>query len=148
VHPPAHKRILEAGLVLAIALGAGACGEETPVDVVPVFEGTPSQVVTTDSGQLRVAVRYWPQPQVVGLNAVELAMTDSAGQPVDGLTIDVFPWMPAHGHGASVQPTITSDRAGVFVASPLQLFMPGAWELRLTIGGAVSDTGTASLHVQ
>jgi hypothetical protein len=36
---------------------------------------------------------------------------------------------------------------GVFVASPLYLFMPGSWELRMTIGGTADDTATAAFEI-
>jgi len=55
--------------------------------------------------------------------------------------------MPSHGHGTSVTPAIIDDGGGVFVANPLYLFMAGEWQLRMTFGGAVNDTATATVEI-
>ena len=136
-----------AATALACAVLAG-CGAEAAPNGSPTFSGDPAQVITTESGALRIAVRFAPQPPVVGQDAVELVATDGAGNAAAGLTMEVFPWMPAHGHGASVQPAVTEVGPGVFVADPLYLFMAGSWELRLTIGGRAEDAGTATFDVR
>ena len=64
-----------------------------------------------------------------------------------GLGLEVVPWMPAHGHGTSVSPTITETAPGTFVATPLYLFMPGSWELRITTSGTVDDTAKAAFEI-
>jgi len=55
--------------------------------------------------------------------------------------------MPAHGHGTSVNPTITETAPGTFLAMPLYLYMPGSWELRMTISGTVDDTAKAAFEI-
>ena len=55
--------------------------------------------------------------------------------------------MPAHGHGTSVDPTVTETVPGVFLATPLYLFMPGSWELRMTMSGTVDDTAKAAFEI-
>ena len=52
-------------------------------------------------------------------------MTDAAGAPKDGLDLAVVPWMPAHGHGASVKPTIVAMGNGKYLALNVSFFMPG-----------------------
>ena len=134
--------------VAAIAT-ASACGVDgTPNTAPPTFAGDPDQSIVSDSGALRIAVRFAPEPLVVGSDAAELAFTDENGQPVTGLGLTVVPWMPAHGHGTSVNPMVTEATPGTFVASPLYLFMPGSWELRMTTTGAVADTATAAFELQ
>jgi hypothetical protein len=96
---------------------------------------------------LHVAVRWSPQPPAVGNAAAELAITDGAGTPMTGLSLAGLLWMPAHGHGASVQPELTEASDGVYVAAPLYFFMPGAWELRLTMSGSLDDTATVSIEL-
>ena len=101
----------------------------------------------SDSGALQVALRAAPDPFVLGQNVGQITVTDGNGQPVDGLTLSLLPWMPSHGHGTSVTPAIIDDGGGVFVANPLYLFMAGEWQLRMTFGGAVNDTATATVEI-
>ena len=113
----------------------------------PSFAADPDQTLMSDSGTLQVAVRYWPRPPSVGEDAAELSFTDANGAPVTGIGLTVVPWMPAHGHGTSVNPTVMETTPGTFVASPLYLFMPGSWELRMTTTGSVDDTATAAFEL-
>ena len=137
-------------LIFAATLAmASACGVDgAPDSGPPSFSGDPDQAVVSDSGALRIAVRFAPDPLVVGSDAAELAFTDSNGEAVTGLGLTVVPWMPAHGHGTSVNPTVTETTPGTFIATPLYLFMPGSWELRMTISGALDDTAKAAFELQ
>ena len=92
-------------------------------------------------------IRFAPDPPTAGEDAAQLVFTDATGAPVAGLDLSVVPCMPAHGHGTSVNPTITEATPGVFVAAPLYLFMPGSWELRMTTAGTVDDTAKASFDI-
>jgi hypothetical protein len=133
-----------AGACLAITLG---CGTESGAGAPPVFEGPVQQTIASASGQLHVGVRWAPRSPAVGQAAAELAVTDAGGAAVEGLSLAGVLWMPAHGHGASVQPEITETATGVFVATPLYFFMPGAWELRLTMSGSADDTATVAIEL-
>ena len=83
------------------------------------------------------------------MDAVELRVTDLAtGHAVDGLQIAATPWMPSMGHGASVVPTVTPRGAGVYDLADVDFFMPGSWELRLTLHGTLDDTATITFDVQ
>src|SRR5690348_2631025 len=120
--------------VAIVLLASGACGTD-PVDMTqpPSFGADPDEVLQSDSGNLTIAIRYAPNPPTVGTDAVQLSFADANGAPATGLGLAVVPWMPAHGHGTSVNPTVTETAPGTFVATPLYLFMPGSWELRMTI---------------
>jgi len=148
---PAFARAIERMLRLAPAIVVAACvgcGDASAPAAPPLsFGPDPDQMVTSDSGALTVAVRFSPDPPTTGEDAAQLAFTDASGAPVAGLDLSVVPWMPAHGHGTSVNPTVTETSPGVFVASPLYLFMPGSWELRMTVGGTVDDTAKASFEL-
>ncbi len=53
---------------------------------------------------------------------------------MDGATIKAVPWMPDHGHGTSVKPTVTpAGTAGTYNIANVYLFMPGLWQTTLTI---------------
>lgn len=118
-----------------------------PPAPAPEFSGPVQQTETSASGQLRVDVRWSPQLPAVGTAAAELAITEATGAPVAGLSLAGVLWMPAHGHGASVQPALNEAAPGVFIATPLYFFMPGAWELRLTMSGSFDDTATIAIEL-
>ena len=126
-----------------VACGGGAVPSGPP----PSFTAAPNQTLTSASGALRVAVRFAPDPPAVGSNAVELTFTDANGAEKEGLGLSVVPWMPAHGHGTSVDPMVTETTPGTFVATPVYLFMPGSWELRITTSGTVDDTAKAAFEI-
>jgi len=129
-------------------LATAACGGEPVPPAGPVsFAADPDQMLTSDSGALHVAVRFSPHPPAVGSEAVQLSFTDASGASVSGLAVSVVPWMPAHGHGTSVDPIVTEMAPGTFVATSVYLFMPGSWELRMTTSGAVDDTAKAAFEI-
>jgi hypothetical protein len=51
------------------------------------------------------------------------------------------PFMPDHGHGTGVKAVVTPTGSdGRYEVAPLYLFMPGYWEVTLTVQtGAVRD---------
>ena len=64
-------------------------------------------------------------------------------KPLDGVTIDVVPFMPDHGHGTSIDAVVTpaDSGAGEYSISRVNLWMPGLWQvtLRTQAGGATDD---------
>jgi len=125
------------------ALTAAACSSASPPAEVVGFTASPLVTATSAGGSLSVDVRTSPQPPIEGLQEAQVVVTDTAsGQPVDGLSLTVVPWMPAMGHGTSLVPTVTAKGNGVYEIDQLSLFMAGEWELRLTFDGAPpSNTG-------
>lgn len=92
------------------------------------------------SGILSVVLRTSPQPPPRGTVAAEMSVSQvSDGTPVDSLTLQVRPWMPAHDHGSSIVPKIASEGNGKYVVTNIDLFMPGHWELQTTFSGPVTD---------
>ncbi len=96
-----------------------------------------------------MVVRTAPQqPPSRGLQEVELAVTDaSTGAPETGLVLDVLPWMPAMGHGASIVTSVREDSPGIYVVTDVDLFMAGTWELRTNVSGAVTDYAAPSFEI-
>lgn len=84
-----------------------------------------------------------PAPPAKGDNTWEIQLVDAAGAPVDGAQIDVMPLMPDHGHGTSIDAVVTPARSGggKYSISPLNLWMPGLWQvtLRAEAEGATDD---------
>ena len=121
------------------ALALAGCGEAAPSDAV-TFDGAPELSVAGVQGHFVVGVRSSPSPPRRGTDAFQLRVTDvRTSAPVDGLTLTVTPFMPAMGHGTSVAPEVTAEGGGVYVARGVNLFMPGRWELRVALHGAVDD---------
>lgn len=135
-------------LAVATLLLAACSGAQPPLQTAPlVFAGAPAETVTSEGGQLDIAVRWSWSPPVVGYDAGELTITDTTGAPVTNLTLAIVPWMPAHGHGASVAPTVSETSSGVYVAAPLDFFMSGTWQLLTTITGPIDDTAQPSVDI-
>lgn len=132
-------------------LAAAACSDSGSADT-GTFATTPAAVLTTKAGSFRIAVHSAPDATPSrGVNALRLVVTKIAdGAPASGLDLDIVPWMPAMGHGASVKPSVApSTEPGVYTVSNVNLFMPGLWEIRATIGGATqADHATAQFEVQ
>jgi hypothetical protein len=133
--------------VLLLALGAcgGASGATDAGE--PGFPDTPLATVTSDSGQLTVAVRTDPQPPSRGVVAVRLTVTGADGAPMDGLALSVQPWMPEMAHGSSTTPSVTARGGGVYDLDDVYLAMPGTWQLRLTFDGPTPDHATPELQI-
>lgn len=91
-----------------------------------------------------------PGPPDVGDNTWELRVTQD-GNPVDDATVTVTPFMPAHGHGTSpadYQGTLSED--GTYEVGPFDLFMPGVWELTVTVTGSddTEDMATFTFELE
>jgi len=145
------RALVIASLVTAAGVAAAACSAGGSADT-GTFAATPATVLTSNAGSFRIAMHSAPDAQPSrGVNALRLVVTKVAdGTPAVGLQVDVVPWMPAMGHGASVKPSVTPGiEPGVYIVDNVNLFMPGLWEIRATIGGAAQpDHATAQFEVQ
>lgn len=80
-----------------------------------------------------------PAPPAKGNNTWTLEVTDAAGAPASG-TISVLPFMPDHGHGTSLGAEVTEEEPGRYTLDPVNLFMPGLWEITIGIGDGDTTT--------
>jgi len=142
-----------AAVALLAAVGCGGSGG-TPEAPPLTFGGPPALTVASGSGQLTLTLWWSPVQPTVGYDASQIAITGASGAPVSGATLTVVPWMSAHGHGASVLPTVSETAPGVYVAVPLDLYMSGSWQLRTRIqrdsgdgAAAIDDTAAPSVDV-
>jgi hypothetical protein len=143
-------RLGSVALAIAVASTGSACSGGGSGADTGEFTTTPAAVVTTDAGSYRIAVHSAPDAVPTrGNNSLRLVVTRASdGAVVSGLALDVVPWMPAMGHGASVKPTVAPGvEPGTYTVSNVNLFMPGLWEIRTTIGGETSDHVTAQFDV-
>jgi hypothetical protein len=153
--PRLPPRLLGSTLVAFVALVAGAACSSSGGGTSTA--GTSSGTVTTESvcdtdpramayaagmsetastgSALKVSlVEAAPAPPAKGLNVWTIKIVDATGAPVSGATVALKPYMPDHGHGASVIPQVMpmSD-AGTYQISDIDLFMPGIWQNTFTV---------------
>ncbi len=94
-----------------------------------------------------VLVSSDPAPPTKGNNNWMLKVLDAAGAPVMGATLDVKPFMPDHGHGTSIVPTIT-PAGDAYKVDNVNLFMAGLWQVTITVSaGMKSDFGVFSFCI-
>ncbi len=142
------NRILGLAACAVFAALLAGCGSPPPGAMQPLdFPATPFETVVSSMGLLHVDVRWSPANPVKGENAVQLTFSDALGNAIDGLSVAVVPWMPAHGHGTSIQPLTAPTAPGVVVATPVYLFMSGEWQLRMSITGSLNDSAVATVQI-
>jgi hypothetical protein len=87
-----------------------------------------------------------PAPPGRNDNAWVIEIEDAGGALV-GATVEVTPFMPDHRHGTPTPAVVTEDDApGRYLADPVNLFMPGLWEITVEAtpaGGTVDDRDEA-----
>jgi len=148
----AYRRLALAPIVAAVAVLAPACssssgdgntggtsGASTTMSAACMAD-TRKDIYTagltkqTASGALSIELmNATPAPPQKESNALVLKVVGAGGAPVDGATLSVVPFMPDHGHGSSVKPTVTPMGGGLYDVSNVYLPMPGLWRLTVTV---------------
>ncbi len=120
-------------LVLALAACSGA---HTASDA-----GIGATSLTSESGALHIEVTSAPNDSPSrGSNRIYFDVSaEDGGEPVEGLAMQMVPFMPAMGHGSGSEPSSSDVGSGRYEFDDVLLTMPGVWELRTTIDGAQSD---------
>ena len=126
---------------------AAACGSKADMstgDIINcqndprVTAYAPNLSVTSTSGRKFILLRSDPAPPAKETNTWTIRVQDSSGVPLPNLPLSMDPitgaWMPDHGHGSSVHPSITANADGTYTVANLYFFMPGVW--RITINSA------------
>ncbi len=142
MHAP---RSLFVGLALALLAPACAGGDDDGGD------GTEVNCATEDRDDEFVAgmskdgdvftfrlMDSVPAPPDKDDNTWTIRVEDE-GEGVPGLAVDVSLNMPDHGHGTPVPVEITDEGDGVYIADPLNMWMPGLWDVKITADDGVSD---------
>jgi hypothetical protein len=79
-----------------------------------------------------------PAPPARGDNTWRVRVHDGDGVALGDATLSVDPFMPDHQHGTSIAThVVATDTPGEYELSPVNLFMPGLWDV--TIG--IEDEG-------
>ena len=78
-------------------------------------------------------------PERGDFNVWTLQVEETTGATIENLTVMVDPTMPAHGHGTTPLPTVTpiEGTRDQFDVRPLNLFMPGLWQIRVHVGATI-----------
>lgn len=85
-----------------------------------------------ENGLEFVLVEAAPTPPDRGDNDWTIQVLDAAA-PMDGLILDVVPFMPDHGHGTPVIAEVTAAaESGTYDVTPVNLWMPGLWEVSVS----------------
>ena len=93
-----------------------------------VWSVTVASVVTTSSDAPPV------DAPAVGLSTFTVAIADMNGAAPAGAVLTAEkPYMPFHGHSASIVPQVTAGPAGRFTISNVSFFMTGLFELGLEL---------------
>lgn len=144
------KRIALSLVVLALALGATACGhlmmmgrdvQRPPAADFGMGPRASAKNVYTATLQPREPLK------LRRLQSVSVLIVDADGRPVENAAVAVDGGMPEHGHGLPTQPRVKrSLGAGVYEIEGVRFSMGGWWELKLAIESpAGSDNVTFNL---
>jgi hypothetical protein len=113
--------------------GTGSAGPTCFSDV-PQDTYAPGLTKVGAAGYSAVLLESEPAPPAKGDNTWTVRFLDPEGNPLSGLTIGVYPFMPDHGHGTAVVAEVTPGaEAGTYVIAPVNLFMSGVWTVTLSI---------------
>ena len=75
-----------------------------------------------------------PAPPERGDNTWRVMVMDQGGAGMTDLAIAAAPFMPDHQHGTTVKTEVTEGEIpGEYVLEPVNLFMPGLWEVTLAM---------------
>lgn len=95
--------------------------------------------VTSDSGRLGVTFSS-SHALERGENEIWLDIHDHETHEMrDDLTLEVEPYMPAHHHGSSAVPIVTSQGQGRYQVTNVVFTMAGDWELRVRVTAPFED---------
>lgn len=138
-------------LLLLACTGADRSTESGPADSSPDTEPSicgDAAVDTWEAGMSRAGengvytftlVAVDPAPPDKGDNVWTLHIDGDA--PVEGATVTLTPFMPAHGHGTTPADFSATDAGGGdYVSDPFDLFMGGVWETTVQATGDGYDS--------
>ena len=72
-----------------------------------------------------------PAPPAMGESTWTLEINHHMAA-AEGLSVEVTPFMPAHGHGSD-EVTVSDDGEGVYTATGVNLFMEGVWDTTVKV---------------
>ena len=128
---------------------AAPAADASSADATPGDRYTPGLTKRGDALQFTL-VEALPAPPQRGQNAWRVAVADLSGAPQSGCALSATVFMPEHGHGSPVPPTVVeAETAGEYALTGIDLFMPRLWEvtLRATCAGG-EDSAVFSFWIE
>jgi len=125
-------------VLAALVAGGGGC-ESSSDDVLPCADdGRAEDYVagmseTGTAGYTLTLMDSNPGPPALGDNRWSIEITDPAGNTAPGLELEVSTLMVDHEHRSPIRPTILDNGEGRYVVDPVNLFMPGYWEVTFDV---------------
>jgi hypothetical protein len=131
-----------AAVIAALIFAPGTVGA-APVDCSRI-RGTdtyrPGLERSGPAGYTVTLVDAQPAPPARGNNAWRIRVLKPNRTPARGANLSVDTWMPDHGHGSPITASVTAGAAaGEYVLDPVSLFMPGTWEVTITIRSGATE---------
>jgi hypothetical protein len=125
----AHRLARGLLLVSALAIACGGCATEGAASA--------DGVLRTQTGPFEGTLSIEPAPPHVGDHRVvvtldRMATSDDLNTPVEGASVVISPFMPAHGHG-SVDVEAIEESEGLYASDEVFLTMPGIWDLHVHV---------------
>jgi hypothetical protein len=145
----------------ALMIGALGCGSNppaTPDAGVQYNCATETRGETYAPGMMKTGsagtvtfklVTATPAPPARGDNTWVVDLS-AAGQPLTGATVVVTPYMPDHRHGTPIVVAVTpTATAGEYALTPINLWMPGLWQMTIdaTPAGGTKDSAMFSFCI-
>jgi hypothetical protein len=123
------------------AVDAGTADSTITCQYDPLVEPyAPNMTQRGSSGLLEFRLQSAnPAPPALGLNSWTVAVLDANGVTQDASFVEIKPWMPYHGHGASIVPQASPNGDGTYLISNLDFFMVGVWQITLSVQTAAGN---------
>src|SRR5689334_22201502 len=150
-----RRSILLAPLLFALSLAAcGGGDDQPPADDEHYDCTTETRADTfaiglehdTTMGAKYIIVSSTPAPPARGDNDIVIQIEDSAAAPMTGQQLTIRPYMPDHGHGTAVPVNVTESPTtpGQYDLNPVNMHMPGLWQVFMSNGATVQESNTAT----
>ena len=144
-----------------VLLGIGGCGSSAGTSADPNGEfymcATDARAMPYQSGMSVMSstgvfavelLNSSPGPPVKGQNTWIIRVDEVAtGSLLDGLDVSVTPRMPDHPSHGTRPVVVTPSGPGTYTLEPVYLYMPGIWNVTMTIVGSMVGTGTTDTAV-
>jgi hypothetical protein len=139
---------------VALLLGLASCGQAAEPEAASApecsgqfdrFEAGLTKQAAPQQLSIELAAAEPAPPAVRSDNAWRLRVTDADGAAVTGAELFATPYMPEHQHG-SAEVIVTELGGGEYQLAPIELIMPGVWDIPVTVTPAGGETSEASFR--
>ena len=94
-----------------------------------------SMIKKTEKGNYDVEMFIKDNELKLGNNTIDILIRDQDGKGIEGLKINIQPWMPDMGHGVDIEPVIYEKGRGTYTLDNVYIGMSGHWELKVIVKG-------------